>query len=37
VILSTTFLGLPGDAVAVLLGIFMFALLRLLLAGIDRV
>jgi hypothetical protein len=31
-----TFLGLPGDAVAVVLGILMFALLLLLLEGIDR-
>jgi hypothetical protein len=37
VLLSATFLGLPGDAVAVLLGCLMFALLGLLLEGIDRI
>jgi hypothetical protein len=37
VILAATFLGLPGDAIAVLLGVLMFALLLLLLEGIDRV
>jgi hypothetical protein len=30
-------LGLPGDVIAVVLGIVMFAVLLLLLEGIDRI
>jgi hypothetical protein len=34
---SALILGIPGDAIAVILGIAMFGLLFLLLEGIDRI
>jgi hypothetical protein len=34
---SALILGLPGDVIAVVLGVVMFALLFLLLEGIDRI
>jgi hypothetical protein len=34
---SALILGLPGDLIAVVLGVVMFALLFLLLEGIDRI
>jgi hypothetical protein len=37
VIVSATLLGIPGDVVAVLLGILLFAILLVLIEGIDRV
>ncbi|MGI8802213.1 MAG: hypothetical protein ACR2KV_08580 [Solirubrobacteraceae bacterium] len=37
VLVTATFLGIPGDAVAVLLGVVMFLVLLLLLEGVDRV
>jgi hypothetical protein len=34
---SALILGLPGDVIAIVLGIVMFGLLFLLLEGIDRI
>jgi hypothetical protein len=34
---SALILGLPGDVIAVVLGVLMFGLLFLLLEGIDRI
>lgn len=35
--MTATILGLPGDALAVVLAVVMFALLLLLLEGLDRI
>jgi hypothetical protein len=35
--MTATLLGIPGDVVAVVLGVLMFALLLALLEGLDRI